>query len=72
VGYLLPLGYLLWSLKRGALAGDNPWNAAGLEWTTTSPPPSDNFDQSPVVTEEAYNYARIDAELVASPIPGAI
>ena len=27
------------SLRRGALAGDNPWDAATLEWATTSPPP---------------------------------
>jgi cytochrome c oxidase subunit I len=42
VGYILPLFYLIWSLKWGAIAGDNPWNAAGLEWTT-APPPTDNF-----------------------------
>src|SRR5207247_5099049 len=29
VGYLLPLGYLLWSLKYGAKAGPNPWQATG-------------------------------------------
>jgi hypothetical protein len=32
VGYLLPAIYLLWSLKYGAIAGANPWQAAGLEW----------------------------------------
>jgi cytochrome c oxidase subunit 1 len=56
VGYLLPLIYLLWSLKYGPVAGDNPWNAAGLEWKTSSPPPTYNFEQTPVVTWEAYNY----------------
>ena len=56
VGYLLPLFYLLWSLRYGKDAGPNPWNAAGLEWTTPSPPPSQNFDETPVVTWEAYNY----------------
>jgi cytochrome c oxidase subunit I len=56
VGYLLPLIYLLWSLKYGMIAGDNPWNAAGLEWKTSSPPPTSNFDETPVVTWEAYNY----------------
>src|SRR5699024_108884 len=56
VGYLLPLCYLLWSLKYGAPAGNNPWGARGLEWQTTSPPPPSNFERTPVVTEEAYAY----------------
>ena len=57
LGFLLPLGYLLWSLKYGKLAGKNPWGAKGLEWTTDSPPPTENFRDSPVVSEEAYDYA---------------
>jgi cytochrome c oxidase subunit 1 len=56
VGYLLPLIYLIASIRRGALAGPNPWNARGLEWVTASPPPTDNFAVTPVVTEEAYDY----------------
>src|SRR6202046_63789 len=32
VGYLLPIIYLLWSLKYGEIAGNNPWQATGLEW----------------------------------------
>jgi cytochrome c oxidase subunit I len=56
VGYLLPLAYLLWSLRYGRIAGPNPWQATGLEWTTPSPPPRDNFEATPVVTEEPYNY----------------
>ena len=38
------------SLRRGAPAGDNPWEAATLEWATTSPPASYNFAHVPVVT----------------------
>ncbi len=56
VGYLLPLCYLAWSLLRGPRSGDNPWRATGLEWQTSSPPPKDNFEQTPVVTQEAYAY----------------
>jgi len=56
VGYLLPLGYLTWSLFRGPRASSNPWRATGLEWSTSSPPPPHNFAQTPVVTEEAYAY----------------
>jgi cytochrome c oxidase subunit 1 len=55
-GYVLPLAYLLWSLKYGAQAPANPWGAKGLEWTTDSPPPAENFHTTPVVTEEAYAY----------------
>jgi cytochrome c oxidase subunit I len=56
VGYLLPMVYFLWSMRYGKLADDNPWNATGLEWRTASPPPTYNFDKTPVVTWEAYDY----------------
>jgi cytochrome c oxidase subunit 1 len=56
IGYAFPLFYLLWSLKYGEKAGSNPWGAKGLEWETTSPPPTFNFDKQPVVTEEPYAY----------------
>jgi cytochrome c oxidase subunit 1 len=59
VGYLLPMVYFLWSMRYGPLAPANPWGAAGLEWQTTSPPPTFNFDDQPVVTWEAYNYDEI-------------
>ncbi len=64
VGYVLPLCYLLWSLRYGKDAGPNPWRATGLEWKTSSPPPPDNFLQTPVVTHEAYDYASMEAERV--------
>jgi cytochrome c oxidase subunit I len=58
VGYLIPLIYLIWSMRYGPIAEPNPWGAKGLEWEqTTSPPPTDNFAKIPVVTEEAYAYA---------------
>ncbi|MFZ3214318.1 MAG: cytochrome c oxidase subunit I [Terriglobales bacterium] len=56
VGYLLPLIYLIWSLRYGEIAPANPWGSTGLEWQTTSPPPTHNFEETPVVTEEAYAY----------------
>jgi cytochrome c oxidase subunit 1 len=61
VGYVLPMVYFLWSMRYGKIADDNPWGAAGLEWQTTSPPPTFNFDVPPVVTWEAYNYDQIPA-----------
>jgi cytochrome c oxidase subunit 1 len=56
IGYLLPLFYLLHSLRKGRRAPDNPWGATGLEWTTSSPPPEHNFSEQPVVTREPYDY----------------
>ena len=42
IAYLLPMGYLAWSLVGGD--GRRPsWGATGLEWQTTSPPPKENF-----------------------------
>jgi cytochrome c oxidase subunit 1 len=55
VGYLLPLCYLLWSLRYGPVASANPWGAAGLEWRTTSPPPTENFPTPLVVVRDAYD-----------------
>jgi cytochrome c oxidase subunit 1 len=59
LGYILPLFYLLWSLRYGPDAGPNPWKAMGLEWTVSSPPPPENFAEIPIVREEAYGYDRM-------------
>jgi len=62
IGFIIPIIYLMGSLKYGKIAGDNPWEATGLEWKTSSPPPTFNFDRTPVVTEEAYAYPPEAAE----------
>ena len=56
VGYVLPLCYLLPSLWFGKPAGRNPWGATGLEWQTASPPPTENFEETPQVFHPAYQY----------------
>ncbi|MGE0043249.1 MAG: cbb3-type cytochrome c oxidase subunit I, partial [Vicinamibacterales bacterium] len=56
VGYLLPVIYLVWSLKKGEIVGPNPWAASGLEWQIASPPPTENFAVTPIVTHEPYEY----------------
>jgi cytochrome c oxidase subunit I len=61
VGYLIPMVYLIWSLRYGKIATSNPWHATGLEWQTTSPPPTENFLETPIVTEEAYAYPEGEA-----------
>ncbi len=60
IGYLLPLIYFLWSLRYGKRAGANPWNATGLEWQTTSPPPKHNFPEMPIVDDHPYQYFPTD------------
>ena len=62
VGYLLPLAYLTWSLFYGERASANPWNATGLEWRTASPPPTENFEVTPVVTAPPYDYPLREVE----------
>jgi cytochrome c oxidase subunit I len=47
--YLIFVWNILRSLKRGRLAGDDPWDAWTLEWATPSPPPTYNFDTVPTV-----------------------
>jgi cytochrome c oxidase subunit I len=65
IGYLIPLVYLIWSMRYGPVAGPNPWQAKGLEWETPSPPPTENFEETPVVTEEAYAYAAEEEAQIA-------
>jgi cytochrome c oxidase subunit 1 len=57
VGLLMPVAYLTHSLIYGKAAGDNPWMLPGLEWRTSSPPPTENFENTPIVTWEAYDFS---------------
>jgi len=56
VGLVMPVVYMTMSLINGKKAEDNPWMHPGLEWRTSSPPPTENFDTPPVVTWEAYEF----------------
>jgi cytochrome c oxidase subunit I len=74
----LPAIYLTYSIIKGPPAGNNPWGAIGLEWMTTSPPPTLNFEETPIVTWEAYEYspevpaeAQRDRELMPGAEDGA-
>jgi cytochrome c oxidase subunit 1 len=46
-------------------AAANPWNARGLEWQVSSPPPPQNFAHIPVVLSGPYEYGVKDAPPVA-------
>jgi cytochrome c oxidase subunit 1 len=48
---------LAWSVVRGRRTSDNPWEATTLEWTTSSPPPPENFAATPSVHRGAYDYS---------------
>ena len=61
-GYIFPMVYLTWSLWYGKKAPSNPWQAKGLEWTTSSPPPKHNFDVRPTVDFEPYDYPVLTAK----------
>jgi cytochrome c oxidase subunit I len=49
IGVLLTIINLVRSVKKGTIAGPDPWKANTLEWFTPSPPPENNFDIVPRV-----------------------
>jgi len=62
--WILALGILLMFVNfvRGLYAGEpapaNPWKGLTLEWQTASPPPTENFEKIPVITDWPYGYAK--------------
>jgi cytochrome c oxidase subunit I len=56
VGFAVPFCYLVKSLFTGAKASNSPWGAHGLEWETSSPPPTENFSYQVIVTDDVYDY----------------
>jgi cytochrome c oxidase subunit I len=68
VGMIIPGIYFVWSLFYGPRAPANPWLATGLEWRTPSPPPTENFYETPIVTWEAYEYRPFEeAKVIGGP-----
>lgn len=67
VGFFLPIVYLTYSWFYGPLAGPNPYRATGLEWQTSSPPPTENFAEIPVVTVGPYEYADFKEDALVHP-----
>jgi len=63
IGVILPAIYLTYSWFKGPPAGPNPWGVVGLEWETPSPPPTANFDETPIVTRPAYAFTNEDAHV---------
>ncbi|MBO0798827.1 MAG: cytochrome c oxidase subunit I [Blastocatellia bacterium] len=66
VGYVLPMVYMIWSMRYGPKAPANPWPSTGLEWRTSSPPPTENFEVTPLVTTGAYDFSALVREISES------
>jgi cytochrome c oxidase subunit 1 len=66
--WILALGILLMFVNfvRGLYAGEpapaNPWRGLTLEWRTASPPPTENFEEVPVITDWPYGYPKRKTE----------
>jgi cytochrome c oxidase subunit 1 len=56
IGVLVMFWNFVHALFRGEPAPANPWRALTLEWQTTSPPQTENFEEIPTVTDWPYNY----------------
>ena len=55
-GLILMFGNLFHALFRGERAGMNPWGAATLEWQIPSPPPTENFEKTPLVRAGPHQF----------------
>jgi len=61
-GIVLMLYNLFFHVKRGEKAPANPWKGVTLEWKVASPPPHENFDEIPVVTEQPYTFKSTESD----------
>ncbi len=62
-GFIIIVIYLIFALLRGKPAGDNPWHSGGIEWMTRSPPPTENFDEPPIITRDPHSYQQPGEEV---------
>jgi cytochrome c oxidase subunit I len=72
ISVLVLLWNILWSLRHGQIAGDNPWKAWTLEWATTSPPPEHNFERVPPVRSRRPLWDLAHPENPDPPIAGVV
>jgi cytochrome c oxidase subunit 1 len=62
-GFVIIAIYLIYALFRGEIAGDNPWESGGVEWMTTSPPPKENFHETPIIDRDPHSYQKRGEEV---------
>jgi cytochrome c oxidase subunit 1 len=55
-GILILLGNFVVALFKGEKAEMNPWGGITLEWTIPSPPPVENFEEIPTITQSPYHF----------------
>jgi cytochrome c oxidase subunit 1 len=55
-GILILLGNFVVALFKGEKAEMNPWGGITLEWTVPSPPPVENFEEVPTITQSPYHF----------------
>jgi len=55
-GFVIIFIYLVLALKYGKVAGPNPWGSRGFEWNVPSPPPTHNYQETPVFTHGPHDY----------------
>ncbi|BAZ04231.1 cytochrome c oxidase subunit I [Calothrix sp. NIES-3974] len=61
---VIPFVWNIWiSWHKGTTAGDNPWEALTLEWTTSSPPLIENWQVLPTVSHGPYDYGMSNQEI---------
>ncbi len=61
LGFIITAAYLLASLRKEPDAPDNPWGGTTLEWQTSSPPITHNFEDQPVLERAPYDYRPVPA-----------
>ena len=52
IGVVVTVVNMWRSLRKGEIAGDNPWDGQTLEWACSSPPPDHNFEALPPIRSE--------------------
>lgn len=56
-GYTFALLNLAWAAKFSKVkAPRNPYDSVSLEWQTASPPIHENFEETPIVSQDPYHY----------------
>jgi cytochrome c oxidase subunit 1 len=67
VGIFTYFAVLVWSLFKGKVCGNDPWDARTLEWSIPSPPPEHNFAAIPTVhARDAWWYEKTHKDEIAA------